>query len=106
MKRIIAIVILLFVVSGFIGWSIGHDDQAAFYMTISHQQGQIEILEKQLADREHSIWHLQEKQDQYYTSWQNALQELIDSGVYEETFRVEFGDNLTGSGWISSYEKK
>lgn len=50
---------------------------------------------------EHDVWHLQQKQDQYYEAWQDCFQELIDSGLYELDIEVSSG-NVT----LRSYRRK
>ena len=40
-------------------------------------------LRDEIEEYKHSIWHLQQKQDQYYEAWQDALDELIDRGLYK-----------------------
>lgn len=67
---------------------------------IDSQSGKIEILQEQLAKAHHDNDHLYQAEMKYYAEWQNAIQELIDAGVYKETFKVE-----SPLGWITSFEK-
>lgn len=76
-------------------------DWSATYQLQSHFLGaKIFALRNEIERYKHDIWHLQQKQDQYYEAWQDTLTELINSELYELAFEVS--DNW---GSLRSYRK-
>ncbi len=111
-KRCVVIVLALLIVSvGFCMYELGYyKGVASFDHILEYNQQLLEeraeyfgankLLEEQLEKADHSIWHLQQKQDEFHKQWQDCLQELIDARVYELEFDVS--DDF---GSLRSYKK-